>query len=333
MSTFRSEYRSLFWPLILIGVGIVWLMSTMGIISGANIAVLIRLWPLLLIGIGLDLLLGRRAPLLGALIGLGTLAIAIVLMLIGPGLGLAGNTDVQSAAFSEPVGDARTANVTLALSVGRATVDALDDSSDLIDANLTYVGEIDFQVEGETAKTIHLGQRGNVSTTNLTGPFDFLGWLGSDELYWDIGLSPAVALDLTINGGVGEADLDLSGLRLTALDVNTGVGEIDLVLPAAGGYTAAVNGGVGEVRITITESAPLTLDINGGVGAVVVDVPDETAVRLEADTGLGGVTAPGWLHQISGDDDNGVWESDGYSTADSRITITFNGGIGGFTIR
>ncbi len=333
-STFRSEYRSLFWPLILIGVGIVWLMSTMGIIGGANIAVLFRLWPLLLIAIGLDLLLGRRAPLLGALIGLGTLGLAIVLMLIGPGLGLAGNYEVETAAFSEPVGDARSAEVTLNLSVGRATVTALNDSTALIDADLTYVGEVEFQAEGETDKTIRLGLREGFNGFNFTGPFDFFGWLGSeDELHWDIGLSPDVDLRLAINGGVGEANLDLSGLQLTALDANIGVGKINLILPAASGYTAQVDGGVGEVDITIEEGASLTLDINSGVGGVSIDVPDGAAVRLEADPGLGGVETPGWLALVSGDDDDGVWETEGFSRADSRITITFDGGIGGLTIR
>ena len=57
----RQGYRSLFWPIILIGVGLIWLLGNFGIISGANLAVLFRLWPLALIVIGLDLLFGRQS--------------------------------------------------------------------------------------------------------------------------------------------------------------------------------------------------------------------------------------------------------------------------------
>jgi hypothetical protein len=46
---------------ILIAVGIIWLLGNLGVLSAANILVLLRLWPLLLIVIGLDLLFGRQS--------------------------------------------------------------------------------------------------------------------------------------------------------------------------------------------------------------------------------------------------------------------------------
>ena len=65
----NKGYRSLFWPLVLIGVGVIWLLGNLGVISWTNLTVLFRLWPLLLIAIGLDLLIGRQSPAIGALIG------------------------------------------------------------------------------------------------------------------------------------------------------------------------------------------------------------------------------------------------------------------------
>ena len=120
-------YRSLFWPLILIGVGIVWLLGNLGVISGANLSVLFRLWPLFLIAIGLDLLLGRKSSVVGALIGLGTVALIIVLMLVGPGLGWAANADVQTDTYSAALGDATSARVDLNLGVGAASIYALQE--------------------------------------------------------------------------------------------------------------------------------------------------------------------------------------------------------------
>ena len=331
-TTGHRGYRSLFWPLILIGVGVVWLLGNIGVITGANLVVLLRLWPLLLIAIGLDLLFGRRSPALGAAIGLGAVALIIVLMLVGPGLGWAGDYEVKTASFSEPVGDARSAEVLLNLSVGRTTISPLRDSSNLIEADLTYVGEVEFRTEGESHKVVELH---HVRGVQAQFPLDFLGWAApGGELTWDIGLSPNVDLNLTIGGGVGDARIDLSGLQLTDLTVNSGVGTIALTIPATGErYAATINSGVGDFTLTVAEGAAVELDITGGVGGFTIDVPDEAAIRLEADTGLGDVSVPGWLAQVSGDDDNGVWETENFSSAETPIRIQFDGGIGGLTIR
>ena len=43
------QYRSLFWPILLIGVGVVWLLGNLGYIPMPSLRMLIRLWPLILI--------------------------------------------------------------------------------------------------------------------------------------------------------------------------------------------------------------------------------------------------------------------------------------------
>src|SRR5512135_1019645 len=81
-------YRSLFWPMILIGVGVVWLLGNLGILPANSLYLLANLWPLLLIGIGADLIFARRLPLVGAIIGLVLVAVVVVVLLIGPSLNL-----------------------------------------------------------------------------------------------------------------------------------------------------------------------------------------------------------------------------------------------------
>ena len=58
----KRRYRSLFWPMVLIGVGVVWLLGNIGVIRPASLGVLVSFWPLILIFIGLDILFGRRSP-------------------------------------------------------------------------------------------------------------------------------------------------------------------------------------------------------------------------------------------------------------------------------
>ncbi len=56
----------LFWPIILIGAGVIFLLANLGIIPSNPWPLIWNLWPVILIVIGLDILLGRRS-LLGGL--------------------------------------------------------------------------------------------------------------------------------------------------------------------------------------------------------------------------------------------------------------------------
>lgn len=61
--------RDLFWPVIFIGVGLIWVLVFIGRVPSNQALGLLNLWPALLIVIGLDLLTARRYPWVGALLG------------------------------------------------------------------------------------------------------------------------------------------------------------------------------------------------------------------------------------------------------------------------
>ncbi len=61
--------RDLFWPVLFVGFGLLWLLVNLNYLPLDNIGVLISLWPALLVAAGLDLMVGRRWPFVGALIG------------------------------------------------------------------------------------------------------------------------------------------------------------------------------------------------------------------------------------------------------------------------
>lgn len=327
-------YRSLFWPIVLIGVGLMWLLNNVGLISAANISVVFRLWPLVLIVMGFDLLFGRKSPAVGAMIGIITVLTFIGLMLVGPALGLAANLDVQSASYSEPLDDASSAQIELDGAMGALTVSASEDSSNLFDASLNYVGEVEYQTSGQSQRVISLRQTDDNSGISF---FTF-NWLADEEpLSWDVSLSPDVPMDLNINGGVGSSRLDLSDIQLQSLNINSGVGQMSVNLPAmADSYNATINSGTGQIDISIADNAALDLIVNGGVGQVSIDVPEGIGVRLEAQSGIGNVSVPGDFRRLSGDGgmgENGVWESENFDSAERQITIDYSGGIGGLNIR
>ncbi len=330
-----GQSNSTFLALILIGVGVIWLLGQFNILSGASFAVLARFWPLILVAIGVNLLIGRGRPQLSLLIGIVTVALFLVLMLIGPSVGLAQTPEVEEAQYNYPLTGVESANINLDLSVAETTISASTDSNNLIDADLRYVGDVRFETSGEGRRDVRLWTEGSLSTT---GFFNFWPFTTEDQdLRWNIRLSPNVPLTLDINGGVGNNNFDLSGLNITSLDINGGVGETHIALPATdAAYTASIDNGVGRTEVIVASGAALTLNIKGGVGEVMIDIPEGAPVRLEATQGLGGVDLSGaGLNLIRQGDEDGEWETENYADASEaeRIHITFNGGVGGLRVR
>jgi hypothetical protein len=327
----RVGYRSIFWPILLIGVGVVWLLANLGIIEGVNWRFLWRFWPVILVAIGLDIIFSRRAPILGAVLGLGTVALLVLILVFAPSLGIVTSTETITEQFNVPMGVAESAHLNLDLSVGPLTVDALSDSTQLLEAEITHIGNIRFVDQGEGKKNVSLMQEKG---------FDFSIFEWPDEdLSWVIGLSPNVPFSIELQSGVGESQLDLSGLQLTGLEVDLDVGRLDLKLPATDeGYSVVVKGSVGDVLIAIPSDVNINLDLDGDVGDFVIEIPDDAAVRLEADIDVGAIHLPSSLKRLSGDADeligeSGVWETSGYDGAEYQITIEFNGGVGDLSIR
>src|SRR4030067_1428909 len=71
-------------PIILIGVGLVFLVTNLGMLSTSIWGVLLRIWPVILIAMGIDLLIGRRS-LIGRM-----LALVLILAVLACGLWVGG---------------------------------------------------------------------------------------------------------------------------------------------------------------------------------------------------------------------------------------------------
>jgi predicted membrane protein len=325
--------RPNFLAILLIGAGVVWLLGQLNVLGASAFSVLARFWPLIIVAIGVNLLLGRNNPAMSRMIAIVTLIIFLALMLLGPSLGLAQNVEVQTQTFSETIDDAQTAVVNLNLSLGDSTVTA-GSGNDLISADLRYLGDVEFDVSGGSERVVTLSNEVGPNS----GSFSFFPFFNfgtdSPDLGWDVLLTPTIPLTLNVSGGVGNNTLTLDDLQLARLTLNGGVGNTEVLLPALENeYRVDISGGVGETDVTIAEGAAVVIDIDGGVGNISIDVPADAAVRLDADGGVGNINVPGGYTRISGEGDNGVWESEAYQDAAVRIEITVDGGVGNFTLR
>src|SRR4051794_19494166 len=69
-----------------------------------------------------------------------------------------GKEEIKHAQFSEPLGAATSARVRIDFSVGESTIKPLNTSDNLLEADLTYVGDVELKASGETEKVVHLSQ-------------------------------------------------------------------------------------------------------------------------------------------------------------------------------
>ena len=320
--------RSLFWPIVFIGVGAIWLLVNANLIPPVNWLGLLRLWPLLLIAAGLEVLVGRRSPLASALIGLATVGAAVALVYLAPRLNLPGS-QVRTDHFSEPIGEAASAEITLDLSAYPVEVSSAAGSGTLIDAEISTTGETQFEASGTSTKTVLVGTRQET-------PFSF-DWLGPEDHAWRIGLSGAIPLELSVDVGSGATTLDLAGLTLAGLAIDGGSGAVSLALPASEtAYEASIDGGSGAWRVTVPAGAEASLSYDGGSGSLTVELAAGAAARVEVrDSGSGSVRLPaGWETVSRGDGDEGVWQTPGLDNAGSAFTLVIDGmGSGSVAVR
>jgi hypothetical protein len=324
----RVQYRSLFWPVVLIGVGVIWLLSNLGYVTPNHLWEIWRLWPLLLIAGGLDLLIGRRLPIAGALIGLLVIGVVGVFLLSDVRLPGTPQANVVSERYHLPVDQARLAHVSLNFWSDPVHVFALKDSTELIDAQVTHTGQIDFRGSGQDEKTVHLSHQ--------SSPTQGFFWLDAPNRRADVGLTGTIPLDLSINTRSGSSDLDLTGLQMNQLVVDSGSGSINMTLPeSAAAYSATISSGSGSVNLTIPETANANLELDSGSGSVHVRLLGNPAVRIEIrDNGSGSIRLPSELVQtVAGDGDQGVWETAGFASAQNKTVITIVGfGSGSLTV-
>jgi hypothetical protein len=314
-----QRQHSFFWPLVLITVGVVWLLTNLNIIAPINLTALFRLWPVILIAIGLDILFGRRWPFLGALIGLGLVALIVALLAFGPAWGLAQDTTLRTQNCAHALGGATSARINLDLSSAATHVTGLSDSTDLIDATFKTVGDVRCDVSGESEKTVRVSQSSNFNI--FVFPF------GDADQRWDIGLSPNIPLALNVDSGSGSVTLDLDKLQLRGVDFNSGSGSVDMRLPESReGYAVDLNSGSGSIRVMLPAKTNITVQVDSGSGSVTLDVPDGAAVKIDVrSSGSGRVNLPGGYERTGqGNGDEGTWQTANFGNAERTIVITVN---------
>lgn len=313
----HNQYKkpSLFWPLFLIAVGSILLLSNLGILPPNSMDLLWRFWPLVLVIIGLDILLGRRSA-LGSIIT----SLTAILLLGGVLAFLFFAKDIPSlvkevdlgvlnhSAIKQPLQEIKTANISIDWPSGPASLYALSDSNNLLEGELGYYGNLVFatDIQGDHAEV-------KVDTRRDQFFIDASGVSGQEEK-WEIGLHPRVALNLTLDSGSGSVDYNLTDLDVRTLHFDSGSGSVSMILPETGQIEGAMDTGSGSITLTI---------------------PEGMAAKISLKSGSGSFSAGERFQQKrSGEDDGSViWLTDDFVGAKNYVELTIDQGSGSITVQ
>lgn len=197
----------------------------------------------------------------------------------------------------EPQG-AQRAEIALRPAVARLHLSAHEDAEALVEGTVTTGAseelEQSFSVAGDLA----------VLRLASVRRFPFISF--NENLSWELRLNPQIPLELSVEAGVGRAELELTDLNLVALTLSTGVGESRITLPAEGRF---------EVRV------------RSGVGATTIRIPRGLAARIRVSAGLGSTHVLGDYRR-----QDGLYLSPDYDGAEHRVDLEVEAGIGEVTI-
>jgi Domain of unknown function (DUF5668) len=295
----RRHYRSFFWPVVLIFIGVMALLLDLNVISADRLYRLADLWPLILIVIGLELI--ARRTLQGAAVDI---AAALILVIAGVGaityvsVGPAIPGGTHTLTDSHSIGTLTAAK--LDVEVGAADLTVVGDralGSDLYRAVITYSGPKPAVTLDTSTGELRISQQGE------------FGIFGSLHLAIELHISPAVTWSFSLNGGATNATLKLTDVKVTSIESNIGAARLDITVGSPKGIVPiSVNGGALTVRVHRSSANGVSVQVSGG------------AVSLTADGHHTGAIG------------SASWQSEGYANAGDAYSIEVNGGACNVTV-
>jgi hypothetical protein len=286
----RERSGPIFWGLVLIGLGVLFLAQQVS--NGAFDAgeFLRRWWPLLLVLLGVWLVLqaviGNRSWTRGGMAwGPGP---------TGPGSGGAGSSGPRTSGpgtserLSLDLGGATNAEIEVAFGAGELVIGRASPGK-LIEG--TFDGGVRPEIRGPGR--LRLGRE-----------MPMWGWgPGRWAQGWHFGLTGDVPLSLKVETGASRNELDLSDLRVSDLVIRSGAAETVLRLPRAAGNTRA--------------------RIDTGAASLRIFVPPDVALRIVGRMQLGtnDVDTRRFPQTTTG------WSSPDFDSAANRVELAISGGL------
>lgn len=264
----RDRQSQIVSGLIIIGIGFVFLFHTMGLVIDINWRHLLDFWPLILVFIGLNILLKKTViwwvvPLL--------MVLSVIFLLVTdynlPGRysyfnGYEYSSEKSSGVYraeKDFTDEINRFKVNLAFGAGQLDIGSVKDNSNLYEAKLKHYYSrpiVDYSY----------ARANKTATLSLEGQKRYKGLDFKEVDDWNLYLSPDVLLDIELNIGAGEFNLNLDKLQIDSLVVNTGASDLEIDL-GLNTDTVELNSGAANVKLNLPKEAGVEIRSTGVISS------------------------------------------------------------------
>jgi hypothetical protein len=201
--------------------------------------------------------------------------------------------ELKTESKTVALGGAKSVDVEIKMGAGELKL--AGGATDLLNAEFTYnvprwKPEVNYDVTGDS---------GHLTVEQPSGG----GHGGNTHYEWDLHLGNNVPIEMKVDEGAGQANVNLVGLQISHFEMNMGAGE-------------------STVNFDGPWKKDLTASIHGGVGKATLQLPRDTGVHVIAHGGLGAINASGLTK--NGD----AYMNDAYGKAGVNLNIEVEGGVG-----
>ena len=250
----------------------------------------------------------------------------------------------RTVTMSRQVENEQTLDVNVRYGAGRFSVGPAE-------SGVLYHMQIEYDEDVFRPLAEYEGSSLRIGTESLGRRFRLIRERGAGEM--ELALSRDVAMDLNLDFGAVQADIDLGGIRLTRLEINTGASQtqIDISEPNSEAMSRAsmdvgaaeftvrnlgnlntevieIDAGIGEIDLDFTgdwrQNARVSVDM--GLGSLVLRFPRGLGVRLVKDTFLTSLDSEGLVKR--GD----AYYSLDYDDAEYQITVDVDAAFGSIRV-
>lgn len=140
------------------------------------------------------------------------------------------------------------------------------------------------------------------------GP-SFLPFLGPAEGIWRFQLTREIPLDLIVEAGASQIDVELTDLLVPRMQLKTGASSTNVTMPAHGASVLDVEAGVASINIRVPENVPARVRAEQGVSSINVDTN-----RFPRSS-------------------SGFYQSANFDTSPDRVEINIKAGVGSVSVK
>jgi len=256
--TFEARQRpgpSIAFPLVLIGLGGVFLLTNMGYITGLSWNRVAQLWPAILVLIGVDLLLRPRSMVAAVLAEVAIVGAALIFLVVAPPFG--GATPGTYVA-AENVAREGATEMSLTVGYGAGVLRFSGGASDLVAVKSTHQ-------DVELQRVFRSGNTAAVSVRSNTPNPPFV----TTSRSWDVRVPSDIPVALTLDLGAGDFNVDLRDVMITRATVNNGASNLEIALPRANGNVpVTISTGASSVDLRVPAGVEYRVRVTGGLNTI-----------------------------------------------------------------